>query len=286
VETLTLGAVAYDPKVVTIWEGFKAWFSDRGLPFDFVLYSNYERLVEGHLAGEVDAAWNSPLAWIEAERAAARRGRKARAVAMRDTDRNLSSVVVVRADSKIQAIGDLAGRTVAVGAGDSPQATLIPLLLIADAGLQPEKDVKVVRHDLLVGKHGDHVGGERDAARALIAGRAEAACMLDSNHLVFTQEGTLPPGSTRILAQTPSFDHCNVTVFDDAPIDRLKSFLELLLGMSYADPVVRPLLDLEGLTRWLPGRLEGYAQLNRAVNLFGTIDGWLAGVSSPAGARR
>jgi ABC-type phosphate/phosphonate transport system substrate-binding protein len=286
VKTLTLGAVAYDPKVVTIWEGFKAWFADRGLPFDFVLYSNYERLVEGHLAGEVDAAWNSPLAWVEAERAAARRGRKARAVARRDTDRNLSSVVVVRADSKIQSLGGLAGRTVAVGAGDSPQATLIPLLLIADAGLQPEKDVMVVRHDLLVGKHGDHVGGERDAARALIAGRAEAACMLDANHLVFTQEGTLPPGSTRILAQTPPFDHCNVTVFDDAPIDRLQPFLELLLGMSYADPVVRPLLDLEGLTRWLPGRLEGYAQLNRAVNLFGTIDGWLAKVTSPAGARR
>jgi ABC-type phosphate/phosphonate transport system substrate-binding protein len=282
-ETLTLGAVAYDPKVVTIWEGFKAWFGDRGLPFDFVLYSNYERLVEGHLAGAVDAAWNSPLAWIEAERAAARSGRKARAVAMRDTDRNLSSVVVVRADSKVRGLGDLAGSTIATGAADSPQATLIPLLLVADTGLHPEKDVKVVRHDLLVGKHGDHIGGERDAARALMAGRAEAACMLDSNHLVFTQEGTLPPGSTRILAQTPPFDHCNVTVFDDAPIDRLKPFLELLLGMSYADPVVRPLLDLEGLTRWLPGRLEGYAQLNRAVNLFGTLDGWLARVTSPAG---
>src|SRR5262245_52797703 len=135
-ETLTLGAVAYDPKVVTIWEGFKSWFIDHHLPFDFVLYSNYERLVGGHLAGQVHVAWNSPLAWIEADRAAALSGRKARAVAMRDTDRDLSSVIVVRADSKIQAIGDLAGKGVAVGASDSPQATLIPLLLIADAGLR------------------------------------------------------------------------------------------------------------------------------------------------------
>ena len=64
-----LGAVAYDAKVVTIWEGFRAYFARRGLPFDYVLYSNYERQVEAHLRGEIDVAWNSPLAWIETERA-------------------------------------------------------------------------------------------------------------------------------------------------------------------------------------------------------------------------
>ena len=31
--------------------------------------------------------------------------------------------------------------------------------------------------------------------------------------------------------------------------------------MSYDDPEVRPLLDLEGLKEWVPGRVEGYAQL-------------------------
>jgi ABC-type phosphate/phosphonate transport system substrate-binding protein len=285
-ETLTLGAVAYDPKVVTIWEGFKSWFIDHGLPFDFVLYSNYERLVEGHLAGEVHAAWNSPLAWIEAERAAALSGRKAKAVAMRDTDRDLTSIIIVRSDSKIQAIGDLADKRVAVGASDSPQATLIPLLLIAEAGLSPGKDVRVERHDVLVGKHGDHIGGERRAARALIAGRVEAACMLDSNLLAFTQEGTLPPGSTRILAQTPPYDHCNVTVLDDAPTDRVWRFVDLLLGMTYEDPAVRPLLDLEGLKKWLPGRVEGYAQLTRAVDSLGTLDAWLGRMKGMAGAKR
>ena len=49
---LLLGAVAYDPKVVTIWEGFKAWFQKNGLGFDYLLYSNYERQVEAHQATE------------------------------------------------------------------------------------------------------------------------------------------------------------------------------------------------------------------------------------------
>lgn len=274
--TWILGAVAYDPKVVTIWEGFKAYFIERGLPFDFVLYSNYERLVEGHLAGEVHVAWNSPLAWIEAERAAPALGRKARAIAMRDTDRDLTSVIVVRSDAPLRTVLDLAGKTVAVGAADSPQATLIPLLQLAEAGLRPGIDFRVARHDVLVGKHGDHIGGEREAANDLIAGRVAAACMIDSNHLAFAKEGTLPPQSTRVLAQTPPYDHCNFTVLDNAPIETARRFTELLLSMKYDDPVVRPLLDMEGLKKWMPGRTEGYAQLGRAVDRFGSLDDWLA----------
>jgi ABC-type phosphate/phosphonate transport system substrate-binding protein len=281
---LILGAVAYDPKVVTIWEGFKTHLIDRGLPFDFVLYSNYERLVEGHLAGEVDLAWNSPLAWIEAERAAAQRGRAARAVLMRDTDRDLTSVIVVRGDAPIRKPRDLAGKAVAVGAADSPQGTLIPLLHLAENDLRPGADFSVVRHDRLIGKHGDHIGGEREAAAALIAGRADAACMLDGNHLAFIQDGTLQAGATRILAQTKPYDHCNLTALDGAPEGAVTRFAELLLAMRYDDPEVRPLLDLEGLKKWLPGRTEGYAQLNRAVDAFGTIEDWLA--LRPGNSRR
>ena len=32
-QPLVLGAVAYDPKVVPIWDGFKAYFDAHGLPF-------------------------------------------------------------------------------------------------------------------------------------------------------------------------------------------------------------------------------------------------------------
>lgn len=275
---LILGAVAYDPKVVNIWDGFRDWFEEKGLAFDYVLYSNYERQVEGQLAGHCHVAWNSPLAWIETERAAAERGRTAAAVAMRDSDRDLTSLVIVRADGGVKTIDDLAGRTVAVGAADSPQATLIPLLHLAEAGLEPGRDFEVERHDVSVGKHGDHVGGERDAVKSLLAGRADAACLIDGNHLAFAYEGTLAPGSTRVLARTAPYDHCNFTVLDDAPAESLARFRELLLGMSYADPAVRPLLDLEGLKAWKPGRVTGYAQLNRAVDRFGSIERWLASV--------
>lgn len=279
---LVLGAVAYDPKVVTIWEGFQRWFTAQGLPFDFVLYSNYEAQVEGHLAGHCHVAWNSPLAWIEADRAARARGRTAAAIAMRDTDRDLTSLIVAREGSGARSLADLRGKVVAMGAADSPQATLIPLLHLAEAGLEPGRDVEIRRFDVLVGKHGDHIGGERDAARALMSGEVDAACMIDGNHLLFAREGVLPPGATRVLAQTAPYDHCNFTVLDGAPAELVERFRSLLLAMSYADPEVRPLMDMEGLKAWLPGRVEGYAQLERAVDRFDTLGPWLAEIAPGA----
>jgi ABC-type phosphate/phosphonate transport system substrate-binding protein len=195
---------------------------------------------------------------------------------MRDTDRDLTSVVVVREGSGIEAAEDLKGRVVGTGAVDSPQGTLLPLARLGSLGLGGE--VAVRRYEVGVGLHGDHVGGERDAARALVAGQVDAACMIDGNHLLFAREGILVPGGTRVVAQTEPYDHCNMTVVDGpGPGDpdraaRLDRFCELLLAMDYGDAEVRPLLDLEGLRQWLPGRLEGYAQLESAVDSSGFYD--------------
>ncbi|MDE3203164.1 MAG: PhnD/SsuA/transferrin family substrate-binding protein [Acidobacteriota bacterium] len=257
-DRIQLGAVAYDPKVVTIWDGFRRWLRQRDLFMDYVLYSHYEHQVEDLVAGRIDVAWNSPLAWVRTQRMAP----GAEALVMRDTDLDLTSVVVVRADSEVRDVADLAGRLVAVGAVDSPQATLIPLGLMSDVA------VRVRRFDVGVGLHGDHIGGERDALRALAAGEVEAACLIDTNHLAFSTQGVVAAGSTRIVAQTPPYDHCNMTAAGP-PSPAVRRFCDLLLAMDYADPQVRPLLDLEGLRQWVPGRTSGYAQLARAVDRLG-----------------
>jgi ABC-type phosphate/phosphonate transport system substrate-binding protein len=197
---------------------------------------------------------------------------------MRDTDRDLTSIVIARADDGVRTIADLKGRRVAVGAKDSPQATLIPLYFLMQHGLEPNRDFEVIEFDTLTGKHGDHIGGERDAARALMRGECDAACLIDGNQLLFIQEGTLPSGATRSIAQTPPYDHCNFTVLDDGPTSQLTQFRDLLLDMSYADPQIRRLLDLEGLKRWLPGRTDGYTLLSSAVGKFAYLDSFVESV--------
>ncbi|HEY6443777.1 MAG TPA: phosphate/phosphite/phosphonate ABC transporter substrate-binding protein [Candidatus Acidoferrales bacterium] len=264
-ESLYIGAVAYDPKVVTIWEGFKEYFAKHGVEIDYVLYSTYDAQVDANLSGDVDVAWNSPLAWVKSQIVS---HGACRAIAMRDSDRDLTTKIIVRTNSALSTLADLKGKTLAVGALDSPQATLIPLGMVAESGVDPRRDCRVLHHNVMVGKHGDHVGGERDAAKALASGAADAACVLDANYAVFINEGTLDPGITRVLATTPPFDHCNFTARADLPEERVKPFLDVLLWMSFQDPEVSAFMEMEGLKKWLPARTNGYAQLERAVERF------------------
>ncbi len=124
----------------------------------------------------------------------------------------------------------------------------------------------------MVTKHGDHVGGERDAVNALVTGEVDAACVIDGNQLLFAKEGTIEPDAVRILTRTGLYDHCTMTVLDDSDQTVVDRFVELLLSMSFEDPDVRPLLQLEGLRQWRPGRTTGYVQLEAAVDRLGFYD--------------
>jgi hypothetical protein len=47
-----------------------------------------------------------------------------RAIAMRDSDRDLTTKIIARVNSTLSTLADLKGKTLAVSASDSPQATL------------------------------------------------------------------------------------------------------------------------------------------------------------------
>ena len=257
---ILLGAVIYDPKVSVIWDIIREFFESESVPLDCVFYTNYELQVDALAKGHIDIAWNSPLAWVDAVR---RLGGKCRAIAMRDTDRDRSTHILVRKESGIRSVADLRGKTVATGAKDSPQATLLPLRLIQAHGLIPYKEVYVRRFDLLVGKHGDHIGGELEAMRSLQSGESDAACVLDLNWERWSADGTVD--RLTVLATTPPFDHCNFTARDEFSRERERAFLDALFMMDYTNPKHREMMDMEGLKAWLPGRISGYADLTEAV---------------------
>jgi len=259
---VTLGAVLYDPKVSVIWEIICDFFDRNGVPVDPVFFTNYERQVDTLIAGAIDIAWNSPLAWLDTQR---RSGSDFRAVAMRDTDRDRTSCFVVRKRSGIERLADLHGKTVAMGAADSPQATLIPTEALRRAGLTAGDDYRMRRFDVLVGKHGDHIGGERDAFAELASGKADACAMLDLNWDSWTADGTIDKGEFTVVDRTGTFDHCVFAVHKDFPTARIDEWTRVLLSMSYDNPKHREMMDMEGLKAWMPGRTTGFELLSSAV---------------------
>src|SRR5262245_61921354 len=59
---LRIGAVAYGPDSVTIFRSIRYYMAKNGLATDWTLYSSYDNLVKALHEGQVDIAWNSPLA--------------------------------------------------------------------------------------------------------------------------------------------------------------------------------------------------------------------------------
>ena len=60
--------MAYDPESGDDLGGISKHISpNMRVEIDYVLYSTYDAQVDANLSGEVDVAWNSPLAWVKSQ---------------------------------------------------------------------------------------------------------------------------------------------------------------------------------------------------------------------------
>ncbi|NQV25334.1 MAG: PhnD/SsuA/transferrin family substrate-binding protein [Rhodopirellula sp.] len=260
-ETILLGAVAYDPKVVAIWEGIRDYFNESGAPFDFVLFSNYERQVTALLAGHIDVAWNTPLAHVRVQH---HTQRKSLSLGMRDSDQDFHSRLIVRSDSGINGPADLAGKTLAVGSRDSTQARILPLHFLKQAGADLD-ETELLMFDTDVGKHGDTGTSELDVLEALRNGDAQAGTIGDLIWILEQTAGHIDTGLIQSVWTSPDFDHCMFDALPDLAAEKIERFKKALFGMTWENPKHRRLLELEGLKEWKPPREEGYDSLRAAL---------------------
>lgn len=258
--SIKIGAVAYDAKVVPIWEGIKDFFIEEGVLFDFVLFSNYEAQVEALLSGFIDIAWNTNLAFVKVER---RLNKQSRILAMRDTDVEFTSKFIVPANSDIKTLADLRGKNVAFGSQDSAQAAVIPEHYLRLEGLIPDKDYRAVRFNTDVGKHGDTGRSEGDVLGALTNGAADAGSIGESTWFALAAGGG--DGKFRCIWTSPPYSHCNFTALPDLDKAKADAFVATLMKMDYNNPKHRVILEMEGLKKWVVGERKGYDAIFAAV---------------------
>ena len=252
---ISVGAVAYHPRIVTIWERFREYFAEAGVPTDYVLYSNYERLVDALLAGEVDIAWNTNTAYVAAEE---RIGGDAQLLGMRDVDAEFRTVIAVRRGDAFGELAELTGRRLALGSRDSGHAAILPLHWVREAGAEPE----LVRFDTDLGKHGDTGDSEIRVVEAVTHGDADAGALGEATWVALRSEGHPAVADLELAWSSPVYYHCNFTAlpgFDGA------AWSKALLAMRNDEPTLRPAMDLEGVKRWLPADKSGYATLTGAM---------------------
>lgn len=269
-EELLVGAVAYSANVVPIWEGIRDFFRDSSTPTDFVLFSNYERQVDALLAGHIDIAWNTNVAWIRTLR---RTGGTARALATRDTDLVFQTLMIGRSGSGLSGLESLRGRRVALGSRDSGQARILPLHYLAEAGVGAD-DVNLVIFDSDVGKHGDTGRSDLDALRAVLDDDADVAAVGVNTWQALTAAGDATIGALEVVWESPHYNHCNFSALDSLDESRAERWVSKLLEMDWENPEHRRILELEGLTAWKRAELSGYDSLIAAMDAQGISDHW------------
>jgi phosphonate transport system substrate-binding protein len=263
--SLLVGAVAYHPRVVTVWEGFRPYFKERGLDVDYVLHSNYERLVDALVAGHVDLAWNTNTAYVCARE---RLGGEVLVLGMRDVDDGYATVLVARDGVRIPA--DLIGGTLALGSRDSGHAAILPLHFLRAEGVDLD-EVRLLRFDTDLGKHGDTGDSERRVVEAVARGDAVAGALGDATWEHLRARGVAETADLAVVWRSPTYSHCCFTARRDLDPGLASRWLELLLEMSYDDPATRNAMDLEGVRRWLPGGTSGYGELTAAMRQQGYL---------------
>lgn len=264
--TIWVGAVAYDPKVVTIWEGMRRYFHEEAhLPVEVVLFQSYENQVSALLgeggAPAIDIAWNTNLAYLQADAWSAHR---CRPIAMRDTDVGWTTKIVAVSGGAIAALHDMRNSTVALGSRDSGHAAILPVHFLEREDLLEGRDYQTLRFNTDLGKHGDTGTSEVEVVRAVLDGRAEAGAIGSPFWNSVVAQRLVPEGALTAIWTSPPYNHCMFTARPDLDPTLERRFAEALFGMSYDNPSHRTVLEAEGLRRWVAPQLEGYQALRDA----------------------
>jgi ABC-type phosphate/phosphonate transport system substrate-binding protein len=264
--TIWVGAVAYDPKVVSIWEGMRRYFHEEAhLPVEVVLFQSYENQVSALLAEPgapgIDIAWNTNLAYLQADAWSAQR---CRPIAMRDTDVGWTTKIVAVSGGPVTALDQVRNNTLALGSRDSGHAAILPVHFLAREKLIEGRDYRTLRFNSDLGKHGDTGTSEVEVVRAVLDGRAEAGAIGSPFWSTVRAQRLVPEGSLAEIWTSPPYNHCMFTARPDLEVALERRFAEALFGMSYDNPNHRAVLEAEGLRRWIAPQLAGYQALRDA----------------------
>lgn len=275
-KTILLGAVAYDPKVVGIWDIIRDYSNEYGCKLDYVLFSNYERQVDSLLKGHIDIAWNTNVAWIRTLYAT---DNKAKAIAMRDTDLHWSTKFVVKKDSKIKNLEDLKGKKLGVGSADSSQANIMAIYYLNKNGLKikesdinnseiDNESVNIIRYNSDLGKHGDTGRSEWDVLEGLKNGSLDAGTIGSNTWIRILEEGLYPDGELISFYTSPDFCHCNFSVMPNIDSEISDNFVKMLMSQKKENPIIKKMMAMEGLNEWIitgEKELKGYDTLYEAM---------------------
>jgi phosphonate transport system substrate-binding protein len=254
--TLRFGVVSfYNPRLMYLkYQPLMDYLTTAtGHPWELVIGTSYERTVEDLCAGKLAVAYLGPYSYARAHAACG-----ALPVVKLNTDGKptFRSVIMVRADSPIKSLKDLAGKRFGFGSPMSTSSHVMPRAMLEDAGLHPGVDVAC--------RYFFH---HERAARAILLGEVDACGVRDLVGEKFTHR------ELRILASSPEIPNFPFVVGPKSPPEVREELLSTLVTRPRVDPAVAAAIrhwDVELAGGFAPAKDSDYAPVRLlAVRVFG-----------------
>ena len=260
-----LGGVA-SVSHMTVFQGLEKLFSARGIQMDWVLYSDYDAMIDACVSGDIDLAWNGPLGYVKIKRLISQ---PCSVIAMRDVDINFTTHFITRQDSDISTVEDLMGKRFAFGRRSSEQAGMLPLHFLKEMGINPREDL--ASSTFYEERQSQTRSDERDVVERVLNGEYDAGAVSERTLETMAGEGLLPPGQVRIFWSSPGYSHCCFTAQGDMDAGLYREVEQAFLSVDYADPLGKTVLDAEGCSSFVPGITEGWEIMEKAAVAEGLV---------------
>ena len=169
-----------------VFQGLEELFRRRGIDLDWILYSDYDAMVDAFVKGDIDLAWNGPLGYVKIKRLLEQ---PCRVIAMRDVDIDFVTQFITHSESDILTVEDLLGRRFAFGRRSSEQAGLVPYYVLKQSGLSPDKDLSAV--SFYEERESRNTSDERDVVERVVSGEFDAGAVSRRTLEVMAEDGSL-----------------------------------------------------------------------------------------------
>ena len=229
-------------------------------PLDWVLYSNWDALVDAFVRREIDLAWNGPLAYLKIKR---RLEEPCQVVAMRDVDVDLVTHFITQPNSTILTVEDLPGKSFALARRGSAEAGLLAYHYLKEVGIDPVQDL--ARFTFFDERQPNSLPDQKDVVELVRKGEYDAGAVSRVALDKMVADGSLAPGGVRIFWSSPGYSHCCFTAQGDLDRDLSEQITRAFVSMDYRDPLGKTAMDAEGCKAFLPGTTEGWETLEKVA---------------------
>ena len=249
-----------------VFQGLETLFRRQGIDLEWVLYSDYDCLVDAFVRGEIDLAWNGPLSYVKVKQQAAD---ACRVIAMRDVDVNFTTHFITRSGSDIITVEDLKDRSFAFGRRSSVQAGLLAYSFLKESGIDPRKDL--LANSFYEDRQTETKNDERDVVERVRSGEFDAGAVSQRAMETMAEDGTLPRDDIRIFWSSPGYSHCCFTSQRDLDPTLAAQIESAFLSVTANDPAGKAVLDGEACNHFVPGTEDGWELIEKAAQAEGLI---------------